>query len=598
MILSSITVTSPPTETRSGRIWIPPWSHETTWVYDGFITYDMRDPQSADQLQAKLQAAEEVVCYEIPRSLASWTDTHWRPLATIERALRLGREESYTHTPLNESLNRRKIPHPPWCWLPGDPPWYRGHRDPLHEYLVRQLKAEHRGIQALDAAQREEIANRHSPRLEQSIRDLYGALETTYSVMTHEGVLVDPQKRERFRTEGPQFLAKLGASLSLNGLITPQSDDELNHWLASRGLNSTNRNPYHKQPSWDDDGLKDLARTLADSPYAATINQVRRYRKMHQLLNEGWIVGSMDGPDGRPHPIHVPFAQPTGRTTTLFPTITNLPKELRPLIVPQEGHGIFEVDYSAAEIGIAAALYNDQAAIDFYRSGSPIAALARNLFPEKLSNVPVEDVKSTNPDLYGDAKVACYGSLYGMGLATLTKRLRKSQTKAKEIAESLAAAWPEITKGLENAVKEAGNQRNYPAIQVPVCPGLTRTLPRITGSNAYKLGTIPRNTPIQGLCAAVFRRACVYAGKALSGLGGRIILPIHDSLLCSAPLDRLDEARVKVAEAMAAASRDELPNGMELFADAGLENTATTAWNKDGNLDSFDRMLADPNFRI
>ena len=64
-----------------------------------------------------------------------------------------------------------------------------------------------------------------------------------------------------------------------------------------------------------------------------------------------------------------------------------------------------------------------------------------------------------------------------------------------------------------------------------------------------------------------------------------------------ARLSPLSEARLAVGAAMVAASRDELPGGMVLQVDADLDSTATSAWSKDGHIDSFDRFMEDPNYR-
>jgi DNA polymerase-1 len=268
-------------------------------------------------------------------------------------------------------------------------------------------------------------------------------------------------------------------------------------------------------------------------------------------------------------------------------------KELRPIVLPDsDENGIIEVDYCGAEIGTVAAKYRDPTAKALYDTGKAVAAMAQMLFPDLLSSVPLGEIKPHYENQYDIAKIASYGSLYGMTAKTLAATLGLTLTEAEEIAHRLATnVWPLVEHGLQAEIAQAARSRRS-----TITPGLFRHLTGITASNSYRLRTIPRNTPIQGLCAAVFRRACIYADLAITPFGGRLLLPIHDALLATAPLHCLAEAAAAVKNAMERAALDELGDFVQLQAEIAMKNP--TAWSKKGSVDSFDLFLADPTFRL
>jgi len=268
-------------------------------------------------------------------------------------------------------------------------------------------------------------------------------------------------------------------------------------------------------------------------------------------------------------------------------------KELRPLVIPEDGHGIAEIDYAGAEICVAVSKYRDLIAKRLCDTGKPVAAMAQILFREELGAVPVLEIKNRYPHRYEAAKVASYGSLYGMMLPCLSTTLGITQNEARLIQLRLVTdVWPDVEKGLTAELRTTTNNGR----KIIITPGLHRHLPGINASNDYKLRTTSRNTGIQGLCAAVFRRACIYANKGLKAYRGRILLPIYDSLLISAPLDCLAEAATAVKAAMERAALDELGDFVRMTADVETRNPS--AWSKKGRIDSFDLFMADPSVRL
>jgi hypothetical protein len=190
---------------------------------------------------------------------------------------------------------------------------------------MQQALAEVEAIQAVDLAQRQVIADRGTPELGVMLTEIAGRLDAVYRRMTATGVCLDQIRCGKLVSQGDKILADLAGRLAEGELGNPDSDLAVSKWLSKR-----NHLGVAGVESWDDSDLKDLEHASGD----AAIGILRRYRRLGSILSSGWLHGNLDGPDKRVHPVHLAFAQPTGRTTTLFPTVTSLPKELRPLVVP------------------------------------------------------------------------------------------------------------------------------------------------------------------------------------------------------------------------------------------------------------------------
>lgn len=86
---------------------------------------------------------------------------------------------------------------------------------------------------------------------------------------------------------------------------------------------------------------------------------IRAAKRVHDLLKEKILTGSLVGDDKRVHPQYEHLGTHTGRQTSKWPNILGLGRLFRPLIIPEEGRGIGEVDWAQIEVGIAAAVYHD-----------------------------------------------------------------------------------------------------------------------------------------------------------------------------------------------------------------------------------------------
>src|SRR5262249_25057827 len=101
---------------------------------------------------------------------------------------------------------------------------------------------------------------------------------------------------------------------------------------------------------------------------------------------------------------------------------------LRSLIQPPPGCGLAYVDWSAAEIGIAAALSGDANLMEAYKSGDPYLTFAK-----QAGAAPPEATKQSHGPVRDLYKTVELGVNYGMGENALAARTGKSVTEAREL---------------------------------------------------------------------------------------------------------------------------------------------------------------------
>src|SRR5262249_31696891 len=122
----------------------------------------------------------------------------------------------------------------------------------------------------------------------------------------------------------------------------------------------------------DDDSFREIARA-----YPAEVGPIRELRHaLSQMRLQELAVGS----DGRNRCLLSAFGSRTGRnqpSNTRF--IFGPSTWLRSLIRPEPGRAVAYVDWSAQELGIAAALSGDPAMQEAYQSGDPYLWLARRV---------------------------------------------------------------------------------------------------------------------------------------------------------------------------------------------------------------------------
>lgn len=256
------------------------------------------------------------------------------------------------------------------------------------------------------------------------------------------------------------------------------------------------------------------------------------------------------GPDARNRVLLSPFGTKTGRNTpSNSKFIFGLSRWWRHLVKPPEGYGNAYLDFSYQEVGIAAALSRDENMIEAYTSGDPYLALAI-----KAGAVPPDATKASHPVERAQFKTVTLGVQYGMGAASLAKRLRCSPARARELLDYHRRVYNTFWSWSDAALDFAMLKGFLTSVF-----GWTLQV-----KNDTKKQTI-RNFPMQANGAEMLRLACIRAVEE----GIRVCAPIHDALLIEASLDELDDTIQATKEVMRWASQQVL-GGFALEVDTSV----------------------------
>ncbi len=222
---------------------------------------------------------------------------------------------------------------------------------------------------------------------------------------------------------------------------------------------------------------------------------------------------------------------------------------LRGLIQPPPGCGIAYIDWAQQEFGIAAALSRDPRMLEAYRSGDLYLAFAK-----QAGAVPPEATKQSHKAERDQFKACVLAVQYGMGADALALRIGQPPIRARELLqlhrETYQVFWQWSDQMLDYAMLIGGIHTVFGwRVQVP------------PNANDRSL----RNFPMQANGAEMLRLACCLATER----GIEVSAPVHDAVLITARIDRLEIDIRSTQDAMQEASRIVL-DGFELGTDTAV----------------------------
>ncbi|WBM80671.1 hypothetical protein KIV56_04540 [Cryobacterium breve] len=255
--------------------------------------------------------------------------------------------------------------------------------------------------------------------------------------------------------------------------------------------------------------------------------------------------------------IHVHGAA-TGRMTTTGSesfqmNLLNVPKKIRGILQAPEGMVLVSLDYSAAEIHIAASLSNERGLIALLAAGvDPYMWLGVKSFGQTAMD--------SDPEMRGRLKTTMISTIYGIGTASLSAALNVDRTAAQGLIDALRAEWPRLFQFIESATQASSSG-------VPAYSASGRPIPAITDGRHF--------TRMNHLCQSA-GADYLYMGitKVAEVLGADAIwLAVHDEIvICVAPAEAENAARIlKVCMTF------DLPNGVTL---TGVASIGGRSWAK------------------
>ena len=246
------------------------------------------------------------------------------------------------------------------------------------------------------------------------------------------------------------------------------------------------------------------------------------------------------GEDGRARTGLRPFASSTSRnqpSTSEF--MYGAAKWIRYFIQPEPGHALIYFDYSAEEIGVAAAVSGDLVMQKDYLDGDYYTnfGIALGQLPPGCTKAIAE---AEHVGVRDRLKVACLAMVYGMGAPLLAARIDKPTP--------IAAGWIRHHRSRYNVFWRFAQR----AID-HVMRG--KTIETELGWHLHpRLDPNPRsiaNFPVQANAAEILRIACCLVTEA----GYEVCAPVHDALLVNCKIEDIDRTIADVTAMMTRASQ-------------------------------------------
>jgi DNA polymerase I len=360
------------------------------------------------------------------------------------------------------------------------------------------------------------------------------------AAIEHNGTPIDVPMLNRIRRYWPHVQENIIARINAKyGIWDGKSfrENRFADYLAA------NRIPWPRLESGRLDLTEETFRIMSRSyPCVAPIYEVRK--DLSKLRLNDLAVGS----DGRNRCMLSAFRARTGRNQPSNSQFIFGPSAwLRSLIKPPEGYAVAYLDYKQQEFGIAAALSGDPNMIEAYCSGDPYLAFAK-----QARAVPQDATKKSHPrerELY---KTTALGVLFGLSPYGLSAKLETSPVQARDLLRAHHEVFRPFWKWSDGIVDRA-------MLDCSLTTALGWQLHVAEAPNARSL----RNFMMQGCGADILRAACVLATEN----GIEVSAPVHDAVLITAPIGRIDDDVEATKAFMIEASRGVL-NGFEVGVDA------------------------------
>lgn len=290
------------------------------------------------------------------------------------------------------------------------------------------------------------------------------------------------------------------------------------------------------------------------------IEQIFRFRELSKLKNTyvDALPVLIHRKTGRLHTHYNQFITATGRLSSSNPNLQNIPikssigKEIRDAFIAEEGYTLLSVDYSQIELRIIASIAHDKKMIDAFHRGVDIHSATA----AEIHGVSLLEVTSA---MRRAAKEINFGIIYGMSAQGLAESAQIPFAQAQDFIDRYFIAYPSIKAYMDATITKACHD-GY----VTTLFGRRRYLPELQ-SHIFQLRNSAErmaiNMPIQGTAAdsmkiamiAVHKRFCEKynkGAKAIEQKSVRMILQVHDELVCEVKEGLEPEVAVLIKEEM------------------------------------------------
>ena len=253
----------------------------------------------------------------------------------------------------------------------------------------------------------------------------------------------------------------------------------------------------------------------------------------------------------------------TGRLSSTEPNIQNIPvrtqlgRQMRKFFKASDGCVLVDADYSQIELRVLAHIANDERMKQAFISGEDIHTTTAS----QVFGLPEDMVTS---EMRSRAKAVNFGIVYGIGAFSLSKDIGVTMSEAKAYIDGYLSTFSGVADYMQKVVEDA-KKTGF----VTTTFGRRRYLPELSMSNHNMRAfgeRVARNMPIQGTAADIIKIAMnrVLSRLTKEGLKAKLILQVHDELICETPESERETVERILREEMESAVDFSVPLTVEV----------------------------------
>jgi DNA polymerase-1 len=262
---------------------------------------------------------------------------------------------------------------------------------------------------------------------------------------------------------------------------------------------------------------------------------------------------------GRVHTSYHQSGAVTGRLSSSEPNLQNIPvrtelgREIRRAFVPRTSDELLIVaDYSQIELRILAHFCEDEELIRAFTEDRDIHVFVA----AQINGVPLEAVTK---EMRGRAKAVNFGLIYGQTAFGLAQATGMGRNEAQVFIDQYFKRYPRIRDLIQKCIADARRDGFVRTIL-----GRQRPIPDIDSRNSSVRAQAERlavNTVMQGSAADLIKTAMNRLHRRIreQRLPLRMLLQVHDELVCEAPRAEAPRMAEIVRETMSGAMKLRVP---------------------------------------
>ncbi|MGD8450557.1 MAG: DNA polymerase I [Phycisphaerae bacterium] len=309
--------------------------------------------------------------------------------------------------------------------------------------------------------------------------------------------------------------------------------------------------------STDAETLETLARET-DHPLPRLLLEYRELQKLRGTYVDALPV-ARSRRTGRIHTSYHQTGAITGRLSSSEPNLQNIPvrtelgRQIRRAFVPRTRDELLIVaDYSQVELRVLAHFCEDEALIQAFAEDRDIHTFVAS----QINGVPLDEVTK---DMRARAKAVNFGIIYGQTAFGLAQTTGLGRNEAQQFIDAYFARYPRIRRFIDQCLAEARRDGGVRTIQ-----GRRRPIRDLDSKNRTARAQAERlavNTVIQGSAADLIKTAMIQLHERVrrEKLPLRMLLQVHDELVCEAPRDAAAGLAEVVRDVMAGAMSLRVP---------------------------------------